>query len=216
MSAPDLDAPRLAPPFRRAVAGDAPALARLIDLAGEGLPAALWQRAAAPGQSALDVGAARAAREVGGFSYRNAVVAELDGRVAGMLLGYRQPDPYDTGDLAQLPEPVRPLVMLESRAPGSWYVNGLAVFPAYRGQGLASGLLALAAELARDAGAPSLSVIVGEWNGAARRLYRRDGYREAARLAAVALPGPGHAGEWILMTRPTGVATARGVTPATA
>ncbi|HSO07009.1 MAG TPA: GNAT family N-acetyltransferase [Pelomicrobium sp.] len=202
MSATDPRAPRLAPPFRRAVAGDAPALARLIDLAGEGLPAALWQRTAAPGQSALEVGMARAAREEGGFSYRNAVVAEIDGGVAGMLLGYRQPDPYDPGDLAQLPEPVRPLLMLEARAPGSWYVNGLAVFPEYRGRGLASGLLGVAAALARQAGAPVLSVIVGEWNGAARRLYEREGYREAGRLAAVALPGVGRAGEWILLTRP--------------
>lgn len=76
-------------------------------------------------QSAL-----RAARESGGFSYRNAHVAERDGRVVAMLLGYRLPEPYDAGDLEALPSVVRPLVELEALAPGSWYVNAVAALEA--------------------------------------------------------------------------------------
>ena len=67
--------------FRPAVKADASALAVLVDIAGEGLPAHLWNTLRAPGQSILEVGRERAAREAGGFSYRNAVVAEVDGRI---------------------------------------------------------------------------------------------------------------------------------------
>ena len=121
------------PALRRAAPEDAETLARLIDLAGEGIPAHLWRQAARDGESVWDVGRQRAARESGGFSYRNAEVCEAQGRPAGMLLGYRQPDPYDAGDLDELPAIVRPLVELEALAPGSWYLNGLAVFPEFAG-----------------------------------------------------------------------------------
>ena len=122
--------------FRPAAKADASALAVLVDIAGEGLPAYLWSTLKAPGQSILEVGRERAARETGGFSYRNAIVAEVDGEIAACLVGYRLDDPYDLGDLEQVPPLVRPLVLLEAKAPGSWYVNVLATFPEFRRQGL--------------------------------------------------------------------------------
>src|SRR5215207_142926 len=99
-----------APLYRPASKADAAALAVLVDIAGEGLPAYLWSTLKAPGQSILEVGRERAARETGGFSYRNAVVAEVDGEVAGCLIGYRLDDPYDLSGFEQLPPLVRPLV----------------------------------------------------------------------------------------------------------
>ena len=65
--------------FRPATKADASALAVLVDIAGEGLPAHLWSTLKVPGQSILEVGRERASREEGGFSYRNAVVAEVGG-----------------------------------------------------------------------------------------------------------------------------------------
>ena len=138
---------------------DASALAVLVDIAGEGLPAYLWSTLKAPGQSILEVGRERAARETGGFSYRNAMVAEVDGEIAACLVGYRLDDPYDLGDLEQIPPLVRPLVLLEAKAPGSWYVNVLATFPEFRRQGSAW-LLGIAEE-ARKRSA-RLSVIVAQ------------------------------------------------------
>jgi hypothetical protein len=44
---------RLEPPFRQATPGDAPALAELVNLAGEGLPLYLWTSMAEPGESAF-------------------------------------------------------------------------------------------------------------------------------------------------------------------
>ena len=109
--------------FRPARKADASALAVLVDIAGEGLPAYLWSTLKAPGQSILEVGRDRAARETGGFSYRNAIVAEVGGEVAACLVGYRLDDPYDLGGLEEIPPLVRPLVLLEAKAPGSWYVK---------------------------------------------------------------------------------------------
>lgn len=186
---------------------DARALAELIDVAGEGFGTYLWTQAAMPGESALDVGARRAQREDGGFSYRNSLVAEIDGKIAGLLLGYRLASPYDPGDLAALPAMVRPLVELESLAPASWYVNALAAFPEYRNCGLGTRLLAEAERIARATRAPALSLIVADQNEGARRLYLRTGYREVARRPLVPFPGLGHGGDWLLLTKPLGGAT---------
>jgi ribosomal protein S18 acetylase RimI-like enzyme len=191
-----------APLLRPATKDDARALAELIDIAGEGFGRYLWSQAAAQGEDALDIGMRRAQREEGGFSYRHAVIAEVDGTTAGLLLGYRLASPYDSGDLASLPEMIRPLVELESEAPGSWYVNALAAYPEFRNRGLGTRLLAEAERLAREVRAPSLSLIVAEQNEGAKRLYLRTGYREAARRPLVPFPGLGHTGDWLLMTKP--------------
>jgi ribosomal protein S18 acetylase RimI-like enzyme len=188
--------------LRPARKDDARALALLIDIAGEGFGNYLWGQSAGPGEESLDVGMKRAQREEGGFSYRNATLAEIDGKVAGLLLGYRLDDPYDSGDLAGLPKIVRPLVELESCAPGSWYVNALAAFPEFRNRGLGTSLLDEADRLTRVTGATTVSLIVAEENKGAMRLYRRNGYREAARRPLVPFPGLGHGGDWVLMVKP--------------
>ncbi len=188
--------------LRPACKSDAAALAILVDIAGEGMPSHMWSRMAKPGQTPFEVGRARAAREEGGFSYRNAQVLETGGEVAAMLIDYRLDDPYDTGDLSELPEMVRPLVELEARAPGSWYVNVLATFPEYRGQGLGGRLLALADARGRAQGAREDSIIVASENEGAMRLYVRTGYAEIARAPVVEFPGCAHGGDWVLMTKP--------------
>jgi len=192
---------RLEHTLRPARKSDAAALAILVDIAGEGMPSYMWSRMRQPGQSVLEVGRARAAREEGGFSYRNAQVAEVGGEVAAMLIDYRLDDPYDTGDLSKLPDVVRPLVELEAKAPGSWYVNVLAAFPEFRSQGLGARLLALAEERGRAQGAKSASIIVASENDGAVRLYARIGYVEIARAAVVEFPGCAHGGDWVLMVK---------------
>lgn len=189
--------------LRAATPADARDLAVLIDQAGEGIPSWLWGGQAGPGQDPFEFGAVRAARKEGGFSYRNAWVAEVDGRVAGMLLGYPQPDPYETGPLEELPPVLRPLVELEALGPGSWYVNAVAVQPAHRGLGIGTDLLALAVAQARLRRCRQLSLIVAEDNAGAAALYRRLGYAESARRRLVPWPGTHYDGDWILMTRET-------------
>jgi ribosomal protein S18 acetylase RimI-like enzyme len=187
--------------IRPAGKGDAAPLAKLINLAGEGIPLWLWRRNAASDEEAFAIGAQRAARDSGGFSYTNAHVAEVDGQVAAMLLGYRLPDPYDAGDLDEVPDVVRPLLELESRAPGSWYLNAIATFANCRGRGVGSRLMSLALERARESGATTISLIVAQKNQGACRLYQREGYTHLESCPVIPFPGCSFSGDWLLMAR---------------
>lgn len=187
--------------LRPSVVADAGALAELLNLAGEGIPAFIWGQLAESGETALDVGAQRAAERKGSFSHGAAVVAEVEGQVAGMLLGYRLPDPYVTGDLQDYPEIVRPLIELEALAPGSWYVNAVATFEHCRGLGIGSKLMAAAEQIARKSTARRMSLIVAAENIRAKHLYEKLAYRPVATRAVIPFPGFAHGGDWVLMIR---------------
>ena len=73
-------------------------------------------------------------------------VAESDGAIAGALTGRLIPLPYERGDSADLPDVYAPLLELEAVA-GLWYLNVVAVYPEFRGQGLGSALLSKAKRL---------------------------------------------------------------------
>lgn len=176
---------------------DAPDLARLVDLAGEGLPSHLWARSAAPGETPLSIGIRRAERDEGSFSWRNAVAAEVDGVVAGAMVTYRigdAPAPLDG-----LPPMFRPLQALENRAPGSQYVNVLATYPAFRRRGVGRALLA---EAAARAEGNALSLIVADGNAPAIALYRATGFVETALAAMVKEDWASASTNWVLMLKP--------------
>jgi len=187
--------------FRPAVRVDAPVLAELVNYAGEGIPLYLWDKLKEPGETAWDVGRRRAARNEGAFSWRNAVVIEYEGKAAGCLIGYEiaeQPEPIP----ADLPAMFRPLQELENLAPGTWYVNVLAVLPAFRNLGLGGRLLRRAEETGRACGRRGLSIIVADANQGARRLYERAGYREAATRPMVKEGWVNEGRNWVLLTKP--------------
>ena len=188
-----VEPPRLRPARRE----DAPDLARLVDIAGEGLASYLWARGTRPGESAFDVGVRRAARDEGGFSWRNAVIAEVGDAVAGALIVYRigeTPKPLD-----DLPAMFRPLQALENQAPGTLYVNVLATYPDFRRRGVASRLLA---EAEVRAGTAGLSLIVAEGNAPAIALYRAFGFAEAGRAPIVKEGWACASDSWVLMLKP--------------
>jgi ribosomal protein S18 acetylase RimI-like enzyme len=188
-------------PFRPATEGDAQALAELVNIAGEGLPLYLWGRMAEAGESAWDVGRRRAMRETGSFSYRNAVVAEVDGRVIAGLIGYPLPDRPEPIDYDRMPAMFVPLQELENLAPRTWYVNVLATFGEHWGRGHGTRLLGIAERLAAAGGRSGLSIIVSDANAGARRLYERCGYAEVATRAMVkeAWNNPGE--NWVLLVK---------------
>ncbi|WP_207061734.1 N-acetyltransferase [Motiliproteus sp. SC1-56] len=191
--------------IRPATPADARDLAFLVDQAGEGLPRYLWGLAhggGLRGDALLAYGAERAMREDEDFSYRNARVAVVDAKIAGMLLGYRLSSPYDLTKGLSLPEVVRPLVELEALVPGSWYINAIATYERFRGQGVASALLSEAVRLARDSGADRLSLIVKSENQTAGMLYRKLGFETLARRPMEPYPGGRLRSEWLLMLKP--------------
>jgi len=191
----------LAPPFRPATPDDAAHLAEFINMAGEGLPLYLWAKMAGPGEDPWAVGRQRAQRTEGGFSYKNAVVMEADGRVAAGLISYKLPDEPAPIDYDTMPAMFVPLQELENMAPGTWYLNVLATYPEFRGQGLGTRLLAVAEQLAAAAGAKGLSLIVFGSNIGARRLYERLGYREVGQRPIVKEDWDCPAGSAVLLVK---------------
>lgn len=180
--------------IRPATRDDAAHMVDLVDIAGHGLPTATWASMAGPGEDARLTGIIRARRDAGGFSWKNAHLAQVDGRVAGMVMFWRLPDrPQPLDDVPPL---ARPLQELENLCPALVYVNAVAVYPHWRGQGIGRALLDHAGQ-----GGPSC-LITGAGNGAALSLYARAGYTEVARRPAVgdAVWSPPWQ-DWVLMRR---------------
>jgi ribosomal protein S18 acetylase RimI-like enzyme len=188
--------------IRPATRRDATDLVAFVDMAGEGLPAHFWSQLAEAGQGPFEVGRNRALRDEGAFAWKNAWIAEVDGAPAGSVVCYRIFDPVDLSGLENMAQLARDLTLLEAQAPGYWYVNVLATYPEYRGQGAASALLAHAEALGRAAGTKGMAIIVASENERARRLYEHAGYREAARRPLVAYSGFRRGGDWVLLLKP--------------
>lgn len=187
---------------RPATISDATHLAALVDIAGEGFASYFWSQMTAPGQSPIEIGRARAMRDEGSFTWRNAHVAEIDHEIAGALVGYQITDPVPTDDIEQVPEIARPMVLLEAEAPGHWYINVLAVFPEFRGKGVGGALLGKADELGREAQAKGMALIVASENDGAVRLYARAGFVPSHRRPITGFPSYKRGGDWVLMTKP--------------
>jgi ribosomal protein S18 acetylase RimI-like enzyme len=174
----------------------------LVDIAGEGLATYFWGQMAGVGQSPFEIGRIRARRDEGAFTWRNAHIAEVDGDVAGALIGYRIADDAAEEDLSGTPDILKPLAELEGLAPGHWYVNVLAVFPEYRGKGIGKLLLNRADEIGRRDAPAGMAIIVAGENEGAVRLYRKVGYRIVAQRPMVSFPGNKRRGDWVLLTKP--------------
>ena len=186
--------------FRQARESDALDLSCLIDCASRGLALWFWSTLRAPGQSAIEVGRHRIRSVTASpLHYGTFVVAEVDGSLAGALTGRLIPLPYQRGDSADQPDVYGPVLELEALAAGSWYLNVVAVYPEFRGRGIGSALLGEAEEIARQAGAAHLSLLVEEANGAALRLYLKHGFREWARRPYIPFPGSTDVGDWLLL-----------------
>ncbi|UCB54023.1 MAG: hypothetical protein JSW45_08645 [Thiotrichales bacterium] len=127
--------------IRRATESDVHDLVKLALNAGEGIPAWFWSRSAAEVPSIEDAGAAKLLSKTDNFSCRNARVAEIDIRIAGMILAYRLPDADNAENLDELPAFIRPLVELEQCVPASFYINMIATYPQYRNRSIGTELM---------------------------------------------------------------------------
>ena len=187
--------------MREATTRDCSELAELINYAGEGLPLYLWTGMAATGVDPWDIGRERAARETGGFSYRNAMVCEVDGRLAGALIGYPLAENPEPVDPESTPPMFVPVLELENIATDTWYVNAIAAFPEARGLGVGTRLMAHADRMALAGGHRGVSLIVSDANPGARRLYERLGYEAVASRRMVKEQWEHDGEHWILMIK---------------
>ena len=184
--------------LRHATINDANAMARLANFAGEGLPETIWRGMAQPTETPIDVGTREAASETGVFSWKNTVVAEVDGEFAGMVISYL------TGahavPLTEDTHPVlRPLTVLENQALETRHINLLATFATFRGRGVAHELIAHAEG---RPGVNGVSVIATDKNSYGLRFYRDLGYRQSATAPVIKTNWNTSNQTWYLMHKP--------------
>lgn len=189
--------------IRKATAADAGHLVRFINMAADDLSLHFWKRSVGPDGDPWAYGRERAAREAGNFSFNNAWLAEVDGAVASCLLGYAA-DETPAPIAPDTPPIFVPLLELEAMAPGSWYLNVLATYDAFRGKGCGSALLAQAEAAAKAAGHKVISLIAADTHLQALRLYSAKGFTEVARRPVVKGDWQVDAAEWILFTKALG------------
>lgn len=193
--------PASLPTVRGATTDDSVELAELANYAGEGLPYYLWAMIAKPGEDPWDIGRGRAARDTGSFSYRNCIVAENGGKIAGALIGYLLQTKPDSAAAPDVHPIIRPLLELEVPAADTWYINAVATYPEARGLGIGSALLRSAERMALGKGVKAMSLIVSDANHDAKKLYERLGYKETDRRPIIK-EGWKNPGEyWLLMIK---------------
>lgn len=188
--------------FRPAGGEECRTIARLYSISSDGLADYIWTTLAKPGEDILDVGERRYSNEELIFSYKNCIAAEYEGEIIGMLVAFPMYLPGGP-NAANEPDPVlAPYAKLEKDS--SYYIMGVAVFPEYRGNGIGTRFLELAAGKALGYGLSQLSLIVFEQNEGATRLYERHGFYEIAREAVVPHELIHHTGYALLMVKDLG------------
>lgn len=114
------------------------------------------------------------------YSYRNTLVAEVNGRAVAALVG------YDGALLEQLREPIFslleehlghvPTIEDETQA-GEFYLDSLGVLPEFRGMGIGRRLIDAMTQRALERGHERVGLIVDFDNPDAERLYTSQGFR---------------------------------------
>ncbi len=158
-----------------------------------------------PGLGAQQLLRVAVADEASALCYANAILAESDGEVVGMILCY----PAEDFGLPPLLESVLPRRRLDrmrevltSRVEGSWYINSFVVRADARGQGIGRLLLGFAAELAGELGFDRLSLHVWADNEKAIGLYRAVGFETVREIPVEPGEGIDHQGGMLLMYAP--------------
>lgn len=115
------------------------------------------------------------------YSWRNTLIAEVSGRVAGALIC------YDGAQYQQMRAVTFPLIAQASgndfssmemeTQEGEFYLDSMAVLPEYRRRGVATALLNAGITRARDLNIPQAAMVVSPENPNAQRLYEYLGFR---------------------------------------
>lgn len=188
---------------RPATKADASEIALLVNIAVHGGIGRGWteDERAEGTYDPVEVGRLDMLRDDTEFGWRSATMAENDGEIVGMLLGYREPD-----DGMEVPEGgpafMRPINELEAAAPGAWFISMLGVHKPWRSKGVGSVLLDVAEDKSRETRARGLALIVEDKNEGAQRLYAKRGFAVTDRRPMVAYPDGTKPGtDWLLMTK---------------
>lgn len=189
--------------IRPATRADASEVALLVNIATHGGIRGGWEydERAKGTYDPIEVGRLDMLDETSELNWRNASMAESDGEVVGMLLGYPEPDemgPFP-GDLMGF---LVPIVELEWLAGGQWFISMLGVHVPWRSHGVGGKLLALAEEKRAQTDRRGLALIVEDKNTRARALYERMGFAVTASRPMRHYPDGTQPGkDWLLMVK---------------
>lgn len=188
--------------IRPATKADAAEVALLVNIATHGAIRFAWEGEAEQGTyNLIEVGRAKMLDDSEDMSWRRAHVAEVDGEVAGLALGYPK-DPVLPPLPADLPPFVLPIYELEWASGGYWFLAMLATHVAWRGKGIGARLLAHADAQAREANCSGVALAVEGDNTRAQALYERNGFKLRDKRPMVAFPDGRRPGEhWLLMVK---------------
>jgi ribosomal protein S18 acetylase RimI-like enzyme len=183
--------------LRSATRDDATHMAALVNLAGAGLPAAIWAGQADFGQDPLDVGRERIRGDDGNVTWQNGQMAEIGGHAAGVMISYQRT--AEEQPLNSTAHPMfRPLIRLQNAAPNTHFLAIIAVYPQFQRQGVATKLMQMAEE---SPGTDGMSLIVAGGNSAGLNLFHKRGYAETMRLSQVRANLKTEGDDWVLMRK---------------
>jgi len=125
------------------------------------------------------------------FSFNHVNIAEVEGKVAGMILGYdwriKREEDLKTGFLLlkhtrfELMKNIGVIIKFNKkigRLPRcAFYISNLAVYPPYRRRGVGKSLMELAVERAKRLGDSIIILDVERENNPAINLYRKAGFK---------------------------------------
>lgn len=114
------------------------------------------------------------------YSYRNSLIAEVDGEGVGALVG------YDGALLEELRKPIFPLIekhlgttstIEDETEAGEFYLDSCGILPEFRGMGIGRALITTMRDNAFAAGHERVGLIVDVDNHDAERLYLSLGFK---------------------------------------
>ncbi|MGY3778415.1 GNAT family N-acetyltransferase [Isobaculum melis] len=116
------------------------------------------------------------------YSYRHTIVAEVDGKVAGVLVGYPGSKEAEIDvPLQQIAENLNislggPLFVEKETFSGEWYLDTFVTDEQYRGQGIGTKLIEALPEFVQQSGEHVVGLSCDQGNPKARKLYDRLGF----------------------------------------
>lgn len=201
--------------LRAATVNDCPKIAQLFSIATDGVANYVWSTLQAdyPGLSLIEIGTKRYAQEQTDFSYQNCVVVEYNCSVIAMMVNFflkasvaesERNSEFAARSEISVSEPnvLTPYYRLKLKAPETWYIGGLAVFPEFRCLGIGTQLLSIARLKAQEQGFTELSLLAFEQNERAVKLYKRNGFKVIERMSLVPHELIHYTGNVLLMTAP--------------
>ena len=163
--------------IRKATINDAPLIAKVVAMAIGEESAILYG-----GENYMKVFEEIALLENSQYSYRNAFVAEVDGKAAGAVVAYDGAELYPLRKTTLeiiYKHTAKELQMADETDSSEFYLDSLAVFPEYRGRGIGAKLILAVKEKAFNEYNKNLGLLVDFENPDAERLYQSVGFERA-------------------------------------